>query len=597
MQAREFYTSNIQKGKIEISRLKKVLIQFSMLRLAIFLAIIGLSYLFRSSIGAVTLIIASGITLFLLFVSKFTDAKNQREYYNRYVRINEIELRVLQGDIAGLKTGKQFIFENHYYNQDIDLFDEGSLFQHICRSETVNGERILAKWLNSNNIQDIEKKQSVVHELSNKADWRQHYQITASLIDKNASISSNPNALKKEHSIDWIKKYHPFVPTIFRFIPYVFSALSIAWITIYFLDLLAGKYLFYWFLLGLAITGKYVKKITVLFNSASQMQETFGQYSKLLEAIEKESFTCDSLKNHQEKIKTEGANASALLRNYTKAIDQLGQRNNLLLAFPFNGFLLWDLMSAYRVEKWLVDFKETVECWFEVVEFFDAANSMGNYAFNNADYIYPKLSINTSTLKATQLGHPLLLKDKVVPNDIDINTEEFFIITGANMAGKSTFLRTVALNIVMANCGLPVSAKEFFYRPIKLISSMRTSDSLQNDESYFFSELKRLKFIVDNIKTDEYLIILDEILKGTNSKDKAEGSKKFIEKLVNSKSTGIIATHDLSLCVLSDEFTEVKNHYFDAEIIDDELHFDYQFKDGVCQNMNASFLLKKMDIV
>ena len=149
----------------------------------------------------------------------------------------------------------------------------------------------------------------------------------------------------------------------------------------------------------------------------------------------------------------------------------------------------------------------------------------------------------------------------------------------------------------MANCGLPVSAKEFFYRPIKLISSMRTSDSLQNDESYFFSELKRLKFIVDNIKTDEYLIILDEILKGTNSKDKAEGSKKFIEKLVNSKSTGIIATHDLSLCVLSDEFTEVKNHYFDAEIIDDELHFDYQFKDGVCQNMNASFLLKKMDIV
>ena len=139
MQAREFYTSNIQKGKIEISRLKKVLIQFSMLRLAIFLAIIGLSYLFRSSIGAVTLIIASGITLFLLFVSKFTDAKNQREYYNRYVRINEIELRVLQGDIAGLKTGKQFIFENHYYNQDIDLFDdlspeEEAKIPHVCSS-------------------------------------------------------------------------------------------------------------------------------------------------------------------------------------------------------------------------------------------------------------------------------------------------------------------------------------------------------------------------------------------------------------------------------------------------------------------------------
>ena len=212
MQAREFYTSNIQKGKIEISRLKKVLFQFSMLRLAIFLAIIGFSYLFRNSIGSVALIIASGITLFLLFVSKFTDAKNQREYFKRYVLINEIELKVLKGDISGLKTGKQFIFENHYYNQDIDLFDEGSLFQHICRSETASGERILANWLNSNDIQNIETKQAVVQELASKADWRQHYQITASLIDKNAAASSSSKALKKERSIDWIKKYERFVP-------------------------------------------------------------------------------------------------------------------------------------------------------------------------------------------------------------------------------------------------------------------------------------------------------------------------------------------------------------------------------------------------
>ena len=209
------------------------------------------------------------------------------------------------------------------------------------------------------------------------------------------------------------------------------------------------------------------------------------------------------------------------------------------------------------------------------------------------EYIYPQVSNDSSTLIAKKLGHPLLRKDKLVANDISINDEEFFIITGANMAGKSTFLRTVALNIVMANCGLPVSAEEFSYRPIKLISSMRTSDSLQNDESYFFSELKRLKFIVDKIKSDKYFIILDEILKGTNSKDKAEGSKKFIEKLVSSKSTGIIATHDLSLCVLANEIVEVKNHYFDAQIIDDELFFDYTFKDGICQKYERLFLVEK----
>ena len=165
------------------------------------------------------------------------------------------------------------------------------------------------------------------------------------------------------------------------------------------------------------------------------------------------------------------------------------------------------------------------------------------------------------------------------------------------MAGKSTFLRTVSLQIVMANLGMPVCATTCNYNPIKLITSMRTTDSLNDDESYFFSELKRLQFIVNEIKTDKYFIILDEILKGTNSTDKAIGSRKFIQKLVKSKSTGIIATHDLSLCEVAEELPQVENHYFDAEIIEDQLYFDYKFKDGICQNMNASFLLKKMNIV
>ena len=200
-------------------------------------------------------------------------------------------------------------------------------------------------------------------------------------------------------------------------------------------------------------------------------------------------------------------------------------------------------------------------------------------------------------LKSKNAGHPLLDPAKSVLNDITIDGGQFFIITGANMAGKSTFLRTVSLQIMMANVGLPVCAESVSYSPIKLITSMRTTDSLTDDESYFFSELKRLRYIVDEIQTDRYFIVLDEILKGTNSTDKALGSKKFVERLVKSKSTGIIATHDLSLCEVANEYDAVKNHYFDAEIIDNELHFDYTFKDGICQNMNASFLLKKMGII
>ena len=214
---------------------------------------------------------------------------------------------------------------------------------------------------------------------------------------------------------------------------------------------------------------------------------------------------------------------------------------------------------------------------------------------------FPIIQNTKNVINSKKLGHPLLKNEQRIDNDYQIKQEEFFIITGANMAGKSTFLRTVSLSIVMANIGLPVCAQSFEYSPIRLITSMRTSDSLADDASYFFSELKRLKFIVDQINPealgDNYFVILDEILKGTNSTDKAIGSKKFVQKLVASNSTGIIATHDLSLCEIEKDLSQIQNYYFDAEIIDDELHFDYKLKEGICKNMNASFLLKKMEIV
>ena len=191
----------------------------------------------------------------------------------------------------------------------------------------------------------------------------------------------------------------------------------------------------------------------------------------------------------------------------------------------------------------------------------------------------------------------MLSKEKRVDNNFTISSQEFFIVTGANMAGKSTFLRTVGLSLVMANVGLPVCATSFEFKPTKLITSMRTSDSLAQNESYFYAELKRLKHIVELMKEDEYFIILDEILKGTNSKDKAAGSRKFVEKLVSFRSTGIIATHDISLCDLEKEYEEIRNYFFEAEIKEGELYFDYTLKEGVCKNMNASFLLEKMNIV
>jgi len=560
-----------------------------MLRLSVFLAMCASIYFFLGDALPIVISLAIGFTIFFLLVSRYTDLKNRVRYFKKMIAINELELEVFNGDLSNLKTGDQYIFEEHHFNQDIDLFGSGSLFQIINRTETPKGEEQLAAWLNSNDIKSIKAKQEATEEIKEKVDWRQNYSATASLIESD---------IDSQDILKWVKNYKSYVPKVYRWFPIVFSAVSIVTITLYSLDIISWIAVLGLFFVGLGITGRYLKKTTDLFNITSKINDTLAQYSKLLKAIETEDFKSEVLLKWQEGIKTENIKASDLMQVLAREIDLLANRNNMIFGPIANGLMLWDLRYAYRIEKWLSEFDGAMEDWFTTIEHFDAINSLGNYRFNHPNYIYPELKTDDKLqLNAEDIGHPLLNADAIVTNSIEVNNEDFFIITGANMAGKSTFLRTVAVNIVMANCGLPVCASSFVYQPIKLISSMRTSDSLMNDESYFFSELKRLKFIVDAIKTDTYFIILDEILKGTNSKDKAEGSQKFVEKLVASNSTGLIATHDLSLCSLANSLPQIRNYYFDAEIVDDELFFDYTFKKGICQNMNASFLLKKMEIV
>lgn len=588
MNPAQYFEQTIAKNQVELSRLKKLSFTLSMLRLISFIAIICIIYFFWGNTPVISIAAIVGFSSFLFLVSRYTDVKLKRDYHQKLKDLNELELQALAGDLSNYIAGTEFMAEEHHYNQDIDLFGAGSLFQLVNRTGTENGRRLLAKKLNSNDTADIDAKQEAIKELAGYADWRQHFQVTASL------IQSEVETFK---IIKWMQSYIDVIPKIFRYIPFVYSLLSLATIVLYGFNVVPGNFIVYAFVLGLAISGLFLKKINGLYQDAGKMKETFAQYGKLIKAIEGRECEASELKKIKELLVTNGKDASEVLAQLSKEINNLDQRNNIFFGFLANGFLLWDLRYSYRIEKWMNDNETSIENWFEAVAAFDAMNSFGNFAFVRPAYFYPLQSNDATIIKGENLGHPLLEEQKRVDNNIHISDGDFFIITGANMAGKSTFLRTVALNLVMANCGLPVCAKTLSFRPIKLISSMRTSDSLQNDESYFFSELKRLKFIVDQISTDSYFIILDEILKGTNSKDKAEGSQKFVERLVRSKSTGLIATHDLSLCKISEQHPEVKNHYFDAQIVDDELYFDYTFKDGICENMNASFLLKKMDIV
>lgn len=240
-----------------------------------------------------------------------------------------------------------------------------------------------------------------------------------------------------------------------------------------------------------------------------------------------------------------------------------------------------------------------IETWFAVLAEMDALISLGTFACNRPDYIYPEIS-DIPCFRGKELGHPLIPREKCVTNDIDISRKPFFmIVTGANMAGKSTYLRTVGVNHVLASVGLPVCADELTFYPGRLLTNLRTSDSLVNSESYFMAELKRLRMIIDRLESGEegLLIILDEILKGTNSEDKQRGSLALMKRLTGLGGNGIIATHDLALGSLENEFPrEIKNWHFDAVICEDVLTFDYKLREGIARNMNASFLMRKMGI-
>ena len=372
---------------------------------------------------------------------------------------------------------------------------------------------------------------------------------------------------------------------------------------------------------GFAFTGK-ITKIQAVYGKKLQI---LGTYAGLLKLMEAQPMQCNLLKRIKEEIGGEQRKASLAISRLSKLMNELDQRNNVFMYVILNGLFFWELRQIMRIETWKEQYAHELPHWLSALGQMDALNSLATFAYNHPDYSYPtlldkadmiaaKVNISSNTkkadtentgnntrfmLRAKALGHPLMHRDRCVRNDIDMEKRPFFIIiTGANMAGKSTYLRTIGINYLLACTGMPVCAEEMEAYPARLITSLRTSDSLTDNESYFFAELKRLKLIIDKLQSGEELfIILDEILKGTNSMDKQKGSFALIKQFMALQANGIIATHDLLLGTLIDLFPEnICNYRFEADITDNELTFSYRLRPGVAQNMNACFLMKKMGI-
>lgn len=585
-----FYQSRLKELAIEVKKYSQRSKMWVFIRLICFIGIILLAYfLFPYTFISTAALIVS-VVLFLFFVRKSAENREKLNYVKQLVLINENEIKASNHDFSAFKNGKEYIDPNHSFSYDMDLFGNRSFFQFLNRTVTKKGEEALVYRL-LNGISSPKESAEAIDELTEKKEWYQGYLAHGSTLEKDETEKSISRTIGGNVEVKrWVN--------ILRF---VLPVLTILLSAAYYFDIINGvQFLIVAALLMLPVR-QTLKKTNTLHKKLSSIGKRVAAMSNQLAIFEKEKFNSELLSNYQEILFSSTKNGKQGLLELSKIVKHAEYRDNILVAVFLNFYLAWDFHLLTKVEKWKAKYAPKTERWEEVVYELEALISGANFRFNyKAHTTIPTLTDpEKGRLKLVNVGHPIIPTKKLVKNNFEFpEGKQFAIITGPNMAGKSTFLRSVGVNLMMAHAGLHVFAEEFVFPKMKLYSSMRTSDDLKDETSYFHAELLRLRFIVDAIeKGEKVFIILDEILKGTNSKDKEEGSSKFLQKLIQLKVKGIIATHDLSLTNLADTHPTIINKYFDTEIDGEEIYFDYCIRDGVAKNMNASFLLKKMRLI
>lgn len=588
------YHNRIRENQDQLSSVKKKIYSIGTVRLIYFLALIVITYYLRNiHWAALVSFIIAGLAFFLYLVWVYNKFQKQKAYLEIELDCDDAELKALNYDLSAFDGASEKIDASHSYSLDLDVFGKGSLFQSINRTTTPYGKKILCRWFEKG-LTDSEKiirRQEAISELGKKPDFIHHFRVRGLL------KTGKPTDYKEIKEFAASKRIIDNL-LFWKIAGIVVPVLWISIIALAAMGTLSFGYLVLFYILTFAFSESQAKKVNILQQYIGKKTNILKTYSGLIRTIENESFSSPKAKELQTSFGLE-KKASKQINKLANMANELEQRGNMLIHMILNPIWLWDIRKSIQVENWKEENGKYLIGWIKSLGKFDAYISLGTFAFNHPDYIYPTFTDQYFLMEGKALGHPLMNRDTCIRNDIHIQKAPYFlIITGANMAGKSTYLRTIGVNFLLAGIGAPVCAESLTLYPGTLVTSLRTSDSLNDNESYFFAELKRLKMIIDRLENGEKLfIILDEILKGTNSVDKQKGSLALVQQFNRLQSCGIIATHDLLLGSLEKEFPEdIKNYRFEADIQNDELYFSYQLRPGIAQNMNATFLMKKMGI-
>ena len=595
MKPDEYYQKQIDHYTARLKQIKKRRNLITLAKLLTFGYMIFLIYLLINHSTQPLLLLGIGAILVFIFLTLWDSQIIYRQHLiEELLRINTLESDYLAGNFSALDQGERFNDPAHPYAHDLDLFGEDSLFQHLNRTVTFSGTQKLVSWLLSlsKDPEVIHSRQQAAEELCAEPEWCQHFRAAGALHPTQALdaviLKSGPteSPFFSKHStvrlILWIANTIVIVSwAVTSFTPLPFS-----------ISLVLS-------LLQLSALALYIKKINAYHQRLNLFLKTISNYLPLVRLIHDQSFRSPYLQKIRHSLFTPESNSLQALTQLHRIQNSLDQRGNIVIAFILNGLYLKDFHTLLRLDHWRKKYGPDIETWTDVLSEADALISMANYRFNHPAYCLPVIC-QDRLLDTEEIGHPLLKSERNVTNDFSIRSlHQIAIVTGANMAGKSTFLRTIGVNLILAQSGNVVCSRYFAFQPMTLFTSMRTTDSLSKDTSYFHAELLRLQQLVNIAQQeDKVFIILDEMLKGTNSVDKLSGSLAFLKRILSYPISGLVATHDLALGELADDFPE---HFFNVcfEIVHSgsQITYDYKLHPGISSNMNASILLKQMGLI
>ena len=589
----EFYTARKELFLKELAQLSKQYNTISFIRFITAVAFLVLGYYSLRSTNAINYIIAmiACIIAFSVFMRIHTTVSQKRARAAALVKVNEQEINYLVNGSIDFADGAQFADPNHAYSHDLDIFGQRSLFHNINRTETFKGGNKLAQLLlNILPQPEILQNQEAVKELAAKPEWRQEVMALG---------KSNKDSAAAYHKLqDWLKNSPAKLSTISIILAVASPLLLLVCIAAYIVTdnslftTMAGYLIAFNFLFMLG----YIKVIKNEIGHTTEIHEIIHRYAMIIEQLENESFKSKKLQDLQKTLLSDGQKASVHIKKLAILFSRMDIVNNVFGAAVLNGISLFHFHTLKSLLTWKKNNAQNVLSWLDAIAEAEALSSFANLYYNNPDFTFPQLNTNNEIV-FKDLAHPLIKRGTRVGNDVTFNPA-FTILTGSNMSGKSTFLRSLGINMVLAGAGAPVCAKEALVHPLPVLVSMRLSDSLSDSESYFFAEIKRLRQIMDALQEERAFVLLDEILRGTNSDDKRTGTIKVLKRMMGLNAIGAIATHDIEVCNTADEYPEnLINRCFEVQIVDNELYFDYLLRDGICKNKSATFIMEKMGVV